>query len=116
MTRSEVHTRKLPIPNFANREEEVEFWDSHDLTDYFEDWEFTPVSLHLEHPLSEPVTLHIDSETWDEVQTLARERDLPPDGLLHVWILERRDAERERRRSAPGTEAERAAPEAVAER
>lgn len=28
---------KKPIPNFTNIEEEAQFWDTHDTTDYFED-------------------------------------------------------------------------------
>ena len=51
-------------------------------------------------PLSEPVTLHIDIETMEEVRAITEEQDLPPDGLIHVQILERRDAERQRRAAA----------------
>lgn len=97
MTHQREKQKLLPVPDFASREEEVAFWDTHDVTDYFAFDEF--VKFEGEVAPSEPVTLHIDVETWEEVQKLAQERDLPPDGLLHVWILERRDAERERRGS-----------------
>ena len=102
MTRSKVRSPKRQIPTFASREEEAEFWDTHDVTDYFDDFEYNPSWFQVEGPLSEVVTLHIDLETMDEVRALAKERDLPPDVLLHVWILERRDAERQRRASDAG--------------
>lgn len=98
MTRSNVVPPKNQIPEFASREEEASFWDTHDLTDYFDFTE--PVEIEVACPLSEPVTLHIDLETMEEVRVNAEEQDLPPDGLIHVWILERRDAERQRRAAA----------------
>jgi len=87
------------IPTFATREEEAEFRDTHDVTDYWDELE--PVDLRFEGPSSEAVTLFIDPETMDEVRASAVDRNLPPDALLHVWILERRDAERRRRLAGP---------------
>ena len=96
MTRSAVKANKLPIPTFRSRAEEAEFWDTHDLTDYF-DFETEPVGWKIDGPFSEPVTLRIDLETMEEVRAHAAARDMPPDVLLQIWILERRDAERQRR-------------------
>lgn len=93
---SKVQTPKRPIPAFASWEEEAEFWDTHDLTDYF-NLEYKPGFPRLDGPLSEPITLHIDTETMELVREIAAEQGLPPDGLLFIWILERRDAERARR-------------------
>ena len=95
MTHSQVKPTKRQIPEFTSRAEEAEFWDTHDLTDYFDFDE--PIEMEVTGPLSEPITLHIDIETMEEVRALAKERGLPPDGLLYVWILERRDGERQRR-------------------
>lgn len=97
MTQQREKQKLLPVPDFASREEAAAFWDTHDLTDYFAFDGFVRFEGKFEP--STKVVLHIDPETWEEVEALARERDLPPDGLLHVWILERRDAERERRRT-----------------
>ena len=100
MTQGGVEAKASRIPKFASRQEEAEFWDTHDVTDFWDELE--PVEVQIEGPFSEEVTLHIDLETMDEVRTLAKEQGLPPDGLLHVWILERRDAERQRRASEAG--------------
>ena len=97
MTQREAGRTTRPIPTFASRAEEAEFWDSHDLTDYFDDFEYKPAWFRAEGPLSESVTLHIDIETMEEVRALAEEQGYPPDVLLQIWILERRDAERQRR-------------------
>jgi hypothetical protein len=101
MTASRTSVAKPTVPEFASREEEGEFWDTHDLTDYF-DFE-DRVDLEVAGPLSEPVTLHVDMETAEEVKAIAKEQGVPWDGLLYLWIIERRDAERERRATASRT-------------
>ena len=113
MTQTGAGTRVSRIPEFANREEEAAFWDTHDVTDHLD--EFEPVDIQFESPLSEAVTLHIDLETMEEVRAHAAARDMPLDVLLQIWILERRDAERQRRAAAaePSNRATNAASEAA---
>ena len=36
---------KDPIPEFATREEEAEFWDTHDFTDYWDELEPANVTV-----------------------------------------------------------------------
>lgn len=97
MAAHDMKPRTGRIPSFATREEMADFWDTHDISDYWDELE--PVEVEFATPVSRSVALQIDIETWEEIEGLARERGLPPDGLLHVWILERRDAEREHRKS-----------------
>ncbi len=42
---------KEPIPEFKSRQEEAEFWDTHDLADYWD--EFKPVKVRFARNLSE---------------------------------------------------------------
>ncbi len=92
------HDRKRPlqpIPTFANREAEAEFWDTHDFTDYasFDNpVPFGPVGSGLEQ-----VTIWVDTETLDLAREIAVKERMPWEVLLHLWLVERRDAERERR-------------------
>lgn len=95
MSHRGVQAKPKPLPAFASRDEEAEFWDTHDVTDYALTME--PVDLKLDPPLSEPITLQIDIETMDKVRAHAAERDVPPDVLFYLWILERCDAERQLR-------------------
>jgi CopG antitoxin of type II toxin-antitoxin system len=37
--------KRVPIPEFASREEEARFWDTHDLADYWD--EFKPVEMRF---------------------------------------------------------------------
>ncbi len=94
MTQRDASTKAPSILEFASREDEAHFWDTHDFTDYWD--RFEPVVIEFANPLAEPETLLTDIETVEEVRAIAAEQDLPPDGLIHVWILECRDAERQR--------------------
>jgi hypothetical protein len=82
---------KEPIPNFASYEEEAEFWDTHDVTDYWDDFE--PVDLRFSPDLKSFLTIPIDARTLDRLQDAASSRGVGIDTLLHSWIHEHLEAE-----------------------
>lgn len=75
------------IPAFASREEEAEFWDAHDTTDY-ED-EFKPVPARFAKNLSEGITVRLDPQTLEDLRARAHEKGIGPTTLARMWILER---------------------------
>jgi len=75
------------IPKFKSREEEAEFWDTHDLTDYWD--EFKPVRVRFAKNLSEGITIRLDRETLTELRSRAKEKGIGPTTLARMWILER---------------------------
>lgn len=86
------------IPEFASREEQAEFWDTQDTTD-FED-EFKPVKVRFAKNLSEGLTIRLDPETLLRLRLRGRESGIGPTTLARMWILERlRETERG---SSPG--------------
>ena len=46
------------IPDFQRREEEAEFWDSHDFTEFLD--ETRPVKLRVRKDLSEGLAVRLD--------------------------------------------------------
>jgi hypothetical protein len=82
------------VPTFASAAEAAAFWDAHDISEFAD--ELDPVEIEFAQPLSEAVTLRLDRETMEEVRAIAATHGYPPDVLLQIWILERRDAERRR--------------------
>ncbi len=75
------------IPNFSNREEEAEFWDTHDITDYLD--ELNPVETRVAPNLSEGITIRFDAQTLAEIRSYAQDRGIGPTTLMRMWILER---------------------------
>lgn len=77
---------KQPIPSFATRQEEAEFWDTHDMADYWD--EFKPVKVRFAKNLSEGITIRLDPGTLDELRTQAHQKGMGPTTLARMWILE----------------------------
>ena len=83
---------KSKIPRFETYEEEAEFWDTHDTTE-FED-EFEPVEATFAQSLvRRGLTIPLDAQTIDLLQRLAREKKTEPATLVQIWILDRLRAE-----------------------
>jgi hypothetical protein len=74
------------IPEFSSIEEEAEFWDTHDTTE-FED-EFKPVQVHFAKNLSEGFKVRFDPETAQKLREYAHEQGVGPTTLIRMWILD----------------------------
>lgn len=74
------------IPQFASYEEEAAFWDTHDTTDYEE--EFRPVEVRFAKNLSETLNIRLDRETLASLRDEARQKGVGPTTLARMWILE----------------------------
>jgi CopG antitoxin of type II toxin-antitoxin system len=89
---------KSRIPEFASIEEEAEFWDTHDTTDY-ED-EFKPVQVRFADKLSDSVSVPVDPEMMVLLQEQARKEGTVPAILIRKWIVERLQDQRQHSTSA----------------
>ncbi len=73
------------IPSFNNIEEEAEFWDTHDTTE-FED-EFKPVKVRFAKNLSEGFKVRFDPETADEIRMQAHEEGVGPTTFIRMLVI-----------------------------
>ena len=80
------------IPSFANRDEEAEFWDTHDLTD-FDGVELHPVGVTIGGELAERLTIRLDQGDRAELDRRARAIGVGPSTLVRMWVRERLDQE-----------------------
>jgi predicted DNA binding CopG/RHH family protein len=96
-------SKKKPIPRFESEEQEQEFWDEHDSTEYV-DWRAArPVVLANLQPSTKTISLRLPEHMLEELKLLANKRDVPYQSLLKVFLAERIQAELERMRGAAGT-------------
>ena len=79
--------KQRTIPEFASREEEAEFWDTHDITDYWD--ELKPIKVNFSDSIDHAVIVRFDLDTFNELLGLARERGIFVDALIQTWIMER---------------------------
>lgn len=75
------------IPVFDSLEEEAEFWDTHDSTEFEE--EFTPVDWEISEVRSRFfLRAEVDRATLRRVRELARGRGLTSDELVGRWVAD----------------------------
>ena len=79
------------IPEFATREEEAAWWDTHDVTDYLD--ELKPIRVRFARNLSEGLTVRLDPQTMQELRERARRQGIGPTTLIRMWVMERLRAE-----------------------
>ena len=85
--KKDIKIEKSRIPEFANFQEEAEFWDTHDLSDYWD--ELKPVKVKFAKNLSEGITIRLDAKTLEELREQAHSKGIGPTTLARMWILER---------------------------
>ena len=77
---------KSRIPGFTSREEEAEFWDTHDIADHQD--EFKTVRARFAKSLSEGIAIRLDPEMLAELRSRAKKKGISPTTLARMWILE----------------------------
>ena len=75
------------IPVFKNIQEEAEFWDTHDTTDF--ENEFKTAKVRFAKNLSEGVTVRFDPVTSNKLRVEAHQKGIGPTTLIRMWVMER---------------------------
>lgn len=90
------------IPSFANIEEEAEFWDTHDSTDYLDNVE------PIRRPRQQRVwrlAVSLSEEEMQALDTSATRHEVDPSTLAYRWISERlRQEKRNQLQASPEVE------------
>lgn len=77
------------IPTFRSEQEEAEFWDTHDSTEFFEDTKEVDTRFSGPRPRKTLISLRLDQETIDGLKALASAQGLGYQTLLRTWVRER---------------------------
>jgi hypothetical protein len=80
------------VPRLKNLDEEAEFWETHDTTE-FED-EFEEVQVKVARPLNHILAVRLDARTIDRLAEVGRAKGLGPSTLARMWLLERLEGEK----------------------
>ena len=78
------------IPDFASREEEAAFWDTHDITDYLDEFQVVDRrDVAVEENLSTGITVRLTPDMLYKLRRTAKQRGIGPSTLARMWIVER---------------------------
>lgn len=86
MTNTTTH-KKGRVPDFKSIEDEAEFWDTHSVLDYLD--EFGPPQFVSKKNHPQGITVRFEPETLAELRAYAKEQGIGPTTLMRMWILER---------------------------
>lgn len=81
--------RKKQIPKFKNEDEEREFWDSQDSTNYIDWTKGQRVILPNLKPSTKTISVRLPESMLDNLKLLANKRDVPYQSLLKIFLSER---------------------------
>jgi predicted DNA binding CopG/RHH family protein len=76
----------MKVPKFRNSKEEREFWDTHDSTDYLEDFEVAKDVVFV-RPKKEVISLRLDPKIVRKLKELADKEGLPPTTYARMLII-----------------------------
>ena len=74
------------MPKFKTLQEEREFWDTHDSTDYLDDFEVAKDVVFV-RPKKEVISLRLEPKVIKTLRELADKEGLPPTTYARMLII-----------------------------
>jgi len=81
--------KKLVLPKFKNEDEEREFWDRFDVTEYYEPGDFVRVRFPNLKPTTQPISLRLPLYMINALKVKANSMDIPYQALIKQAIAEK---------------------------
>lgn len=78
-----------PIPKFANEDEERQFWEEHDSSEYLDWGQAQQVVMPKLKPTTKTISLRLPQHLLDSIKAAANARDVPYQSLIKVWLQEK---------------------------
>ncbi len=82
---------KKTIPKFKNEAHERLFWETHDLTDYFDLSKPVKVSMPNLKPTTASISIRLSKNVLEKIKAQANKMDVPYQSLMKVWLNEKLD-------------------------
>ena len=96
--REESLKKKIkPVPKFRNEQDERDFWNTHDTTEYFDFSKSSRVEIEFDPGIEAPVksiSLRLPREMLNQLKVLADKKDIPYQSLIKVYLAEKIAQER----------------------
>jgi predicted DNA binding CopG/RHH family protein len=89
--------KNKPVPKFRNEQDERDFWNTHDTTEYFDFSKSSRVEIEFDPGIEAPVksiSLRLPREMLNQLKVLANKKDIPYQSLIKVYLAEKIAEER----------------------
>ncbi len=81
------------IPVFKDEEEESDFWDTHEITDYLGDTIKVDITFIDARPNKTLISLQIGPDTIARLKEVAGRKGVGYQTLIRMWVIERLNSE-----------------------
>ena len=76
------------VPVFKTEQEEREFWETHDSSEYFDLSKADSVVMPNLKPSTKTISLRLPEGLLDSIKVEANKRDMPYQSLIKAWLAE----------------------------
>ena len=77
------------IPNFKTEQEEREFWENHDSSEYV-DWSKASLAAFTNlKPATKAISLRLPEDLLAKIKVKANKMDVPYQSLMKTWLAEK---------------------------
>ena len=76
------------VPVFKTEQEEREFWETHDSSEYFDLSKADSVVMPNLKPSTKTISLRLPESLLDSIKVEANKRDMPYQSLIKAWLAE----------------------------
>lgn len=80
---------KSKIPDFKNYEEEANFWDTHDFTEFLDEMKPVKVRFNLKVPKEESIIVRLQKPIKLKLQKMADDMGLNLSTMVRCWMMEK---------------------------
>lgn len=87
-----MSAKRKAIPTFGSEQEERQFWETHDSTEYVDWSKAERVRFPNLKPSTTSISLRLPVGLLDRIKIAANKRDMPYQSLIKVWLSEKVDA------------------------
>ena len=77
------------IPKFKSEDEERDFWDKHDTTEYFDMSKSIELDLSRLKPSTETISLRLPQYLLARIKQIANFKDVPYQSLMKIFLAEK---------------------------
>jgi predicted DNA binding CopG/RHH family protein len=83
-----------PIPSFKSEDEERDFWDKADSTEYFDFSNAAKVKFPNLKFSTESISIRLPKSLLDNIKIIANKKDVPYQSLIKIYLSDRVSEER----------------------
>jgi predicted DNA binding CopG/RHH family protein len=85
-----MKTKLKTIPNFKTEEDEINFWETHDTTEYI-DWSKAIVNPSFPNlkMSTKTITFRVTESLLDSLKMIANKKDVPYQSLMKIYLDEK---------------------------